>query len=62
MTAGRVETAVQCAICLEDFCASDDKDVCEVACSGKHIFHVACITDWARGGNTSCPLCREEIC
>ena len=53
-----VRKAVQCSICLEEFGPASAKELCEVACSGRHIFHVSCITDWAYKGHNDCPMCR----
>ena len=51
--------AGSCAICLEDFKAEDSENqqVAELACSGKHIFHVHCLKEWVKN-NDICPMCR----
>ena len=50
----------QCAICLESFAESSHKDIAELDCSNKHIFHVECLKQWVEKNN-ECPLCREAI-
>lgn len=47
-------------ICLEDFSETDGKQVAELSCSNKHIFHVDCLKDWLVKNDT-CPMCREPV-
>ena len=49
-----------CAICLGEFADNKDAKIAEVKCTGKHIFHVACLEEWIKK-NDICPLCREPI-
>ena len=51
---GEVEA---CAICLEEFNQDKEKKVAELGCDQRHIFHVDCLTEWAKK-NTVCPMCR----
>jgi hypothetical protein len=49
-----------CCVCLEIF--NEDEDIIELHCNPEfgHIFHVECITDWAKKQKT-CPLCRTDF-
>lgn len=50
----------QCAICLENFSETDGKQVAELNCSAKHIFHADCLKEWLKNNDT-CPMCREPV-
>lgn len=43
-----------CSICLETL---DAPEVLECG----HGFHASCLVRWFRQGNTSCPLCRDDV-
>lgn len=43
-----------CSICQED----DGDGMHELDCG--HTFHVKCIVDWFRHGNSTCPMCRDN--
>ena len=59
--AGDIETN-ECVICFEEFSKDDKKQLVELNCNNKHIFHEECIQQWiSKPQNTTCPLCREEI-
>ena len=45
-----------CSICLELF----DPDLLLKQLPCKHVFHVACLSDWLRN-HKSCPLCRLQV-
>ena len=51
-----------CAICLEEFVASDvskeRSKVFKAKCG--HVFHASCVMTWLRKKHT-CPLCREQV-
>ena len=47
----------ECAICLEEFKTADGKQIAELNCNSKHIFHLNCLSKWAEKNN-ACPLCR----
>ena len=50
--------AHRCGICFEDFVQG--KDISELSCSGRHIFHTECLLRWVKV-KTICPLCKEDI-
>jgi hypothetical protein len=59
--AGDVEVN-ECIICFEEFSKTPDKQLVELNCNNKHIFHLECIQKWiSNPENKSCPLCREDI-
>lgn len=45
---------MECSICTESL---DDGSMHALSCG--HAFHVACICNWFRQGNPSCPNCRD---
>ena len=49
-----------CIICLEPFKVNDGKDIVELDCSKKHVFHLNCMEKWVEKNNT-CPMCREVV-
>jgi hypothetical protein len=49
-----IDSALICTICQEPL-----KDPRITACG--HVFCRDCITEWIRGGNQSCPTCREPV-
>ena len=50
----------ECSICLESYQDSKTKEIAELNCSNKHMFHKDCLVKWAEK-NDICPLCREPI-
>lgn len=56
---GRTELEEEecCSICLEDM--RRNSLVTRLPCS--HVFHDACIFEWLRDRNPTCPLCRFEV-
>lgn len=48
-----------CAICFESLTDTTDDDL-QTACSGRHCFHLRCLSTWLRR-NSTCPTCREEV-
>jgi hypothetical protein len=55
---GRVRVVEICAICHEDFALGD---VMAFGAGCSHYFHGPCIDRWLQGGNTTCPVCREDF-
>ncbi|KAF8391194.1 hypothetical protein HHK36_023496 [Tetracentron sinense] len=51
------EDSKSCAICLEDFFAS--QEVLVTPCN--HMFHEECIVPWVKS-NGQCPVCRFQLC
>ena len=49
--------ADNCAICLEDYSQNPNKEVAELGCDQRHLFHVECLTEWVKK-NDICPMCR----
>ena len=45
-----------CAICLDGFKENNDREISELSCDSKHIFHLACVTEWVKKKDV-CPLC-----
>ena len=37
----------ECAICLDEFNEKDTREIAELNCSNKHIFHLQCIKEWS---------------
>jgi len=33
---------------MEEFGVDDGKEIAELNCSSKHIFHLACISEWVK--------------
>ena len=50
----------QCVICLEEFRIGDTRQIAELSCNSRHIFHLECLAKWAER-NDVCPICREPI-
>ena len=36
----------ECAICFDEFSATDKRDLVELDCNSNHIFHLDCIKEW----------------
>ena len=56
----------QCSICCEPYENDLTKKIAELDCSGKHIFHMECLTEWIKretvdGKAPDCPICRAPI-
>jgi hypothetical protein len=49
----------ECIICWNEY--TDHDDIVKLRCNEKHFFHSACIENWIKTGNNSCPMCREPI-
>lgn len=49
----------ECIICWCQYKESDE--IVKLKCNEKHYFHTECIESWIKGGNNSCPMCREPI-
>ena len=49
----------ECVICFDDF-MEDGKEIVELDCNNKHVFHLECLEKWIEKNN-NCPMCREEI-
>lgn len=49
-----------CSICLDEFQMDLTREIAELGCSNKHIFHLDCLSDWVKHKDF-CPLCREPI-
>ena len=49
-----------CSICMEEFSATDNKEIAELNCNSKHIFHLSCVSQWV-ANNSICPMCRQPI-
>ncbi|CAL4995922.1 unnamed protein product [Urochloa decumbens] len=47
-----------CSICLGPF---EDGDRCSIMPLCRHEFHRACIADWLKAYNNTCPLCRAQL-
>jgi len=47
-----------CSICLEEFKNGEFIQPFGVCV---HEFHLYCVNSWLLNGNTTCPLCREEL-
>ena len=47
----------KCVICMEKYKINDE--VKTLPCF--HIFHKECIDHWFKGGNDSCPICKNKI-
>ena len=45
---------------MDDFAEDDGREIAELNCNNKHIFHLECIKEWS-AKNDICPLCREPI-
>ena len=58
--AERDKDVFACAICLENFAEDPTKQVAELNCSNKHVFHVECLQGWIKNNDT-CPVCREPV-
>ena len=41
----------ECIICYEEFKVGDGKEIVELDCSNKHVFHLACMTKWIENNN-----------
>ena len=54
------DTTTSCAICLDEFDEKDEREIAELNCNNKHIFHLECIKNWSKT-NDICPMCREPI-
>jgi len=54
---GHAERQEECVICME---AYKDEDVVRQA-SCDHVFHGGCIEKWLTSGDSSCPLCKDEM-
>ena len=52
---GEIES---CAICLDDFKEGDGKQIAELSCNEKHIYHLDCLSEWVKK-NENCPICRQ---
>jgi len=50
----------ECAVCLDYFEVDGPRQVAQLNCSDKHIFHVDCLEKWLED-NPQCPLCREPV-
>ena len=50
-----------CAICSKNFLDEPEKHIGQLECTGKHIFHVDCLTEWIEQGHDDCPICHEKI-
>lgn len=48
---------VECAICLSVI--GEDEEIKELRC--RHLFHEACLDQWLRLRNRTCPLCRDNL-
>uniref|UniRef100_A0A183C5I3 RING-type domain-containing protein n=1 Tax=Globodera pallida TaxID=36090 RepID=A0A183C5I3_GLOPA len=48
----------ECPICLQPLLASEDV---EELSSCEHRFHRDCINTWLGHGNTTCPMCRQQV-
>ena len=51
---------LDCCICLEEYKTHPTKEIIELKCSKKHVFHSNCLSLWAKT-NDICPMCREPI-
>jgi len=40
----------ECVICLDPFSTEDKRQIAELNCSNKHIFHLDCIKSWVESG------------
>jgi len=49
----------ECIICWNKYTDSDD--IVKLRCNEKHFFHALCIESWIKGGNNTCPMCRQPI-
>ena len=54
------DAGAECSICLESYQENKNKEIAELNCNNKHIFHKDCLLKWAEN-NEICPLCREPI-
>jgi hypothetical protein len=45
---------------MVDFKEENFKEIAQLNCSSKHIFHVECLKQWVKKNDT-CPNCRESI-
>ena len=54
------DQTAECAICLDEFAKNEDREIAELNCNNKHIFHLDCIKKWVET-NDICPMCREPI-
>lgn len=63
MTVEDNDSSIQCSrvIQLCSICLENGGENVTLDCSDQHTFHAACIIEWLRAGNTTCPLCRNEI-
>ena len=50
----------ECVICYEEFKVLDGKEIVELDCNNKHVFHLECMEKWVETNNT-CPMCREAV-
>ena len=48
-----------CGICLDPL--GGDVNALTSCCQSGHVYHEACIDDWLRTGQTTCPICRSHI-
>ncbi|KAI3410471.1 hypothetical protein GPALN_004572 [Globodera pallida] len=55
---GSNNVGTQCAICLESLLASEDV---KKLGSCEHRFHRNCVDTWLGHGNTTCPMCRQQV-
>jgi hypothetical protein len=55
---GRRPVVESCAICHEGYGAGEEMAF-STGCS--HYFHGPCIDPWLQGGQTTCPVCREDF-
>lgn len=46
-----------CVICLEEFQLGDKRQIAQLNCNQKHIFHYECMAEWVKTKST-CPLCK----
>ena len=48
-----------CAVCLQSM--SEGETLCRLACTGRHVFHSHCITDWLQTASRCCPVDQQDL-